>query len=36
LTGTYLIFVHRLMSLTTHAFRHPGVELFPCVLLPVA
>jgi hypothetical protein len=36
LTGTYLIFVLMLMLLTTHTFRHPGVELFPSVLLPVA
>jgi hypothetical protein len=36
LTGTYLIFVHMVMSLTTAAFRHPGVELFSRVLLPVA
>ena len=36
LTGTYLIFVHIVMSLTTDAFRHPGVELFSRVLLSVA
>jgi hypothetical protein len=36
LTGTYLSFVHMVMSLTTAAFRHPGVELFSRVLLPVA
>jgi hypothetical protein len=36
LTGKYLFFVLMRMSLTARAFRHPGVELFPSVLLPLA